>query len=104
MKKLLVLVLAVLLLGSITACGDDKNQSNDGDENEIAASQNMDFPKIEELKYSFINGEHYGEPRAVLKLTNNSKYTITQIDFDFSIDQNATDFTAYENLEYDEID
>lgn len=105
MKRILALFLALVTMASFTACGTEKNSTKEENligendlQNNTSTTNNIKYPKIEEISFSFTNGSSYGEPAALMKLTNNSQYTIVKITFDFVINQEATDFSAYDKL------
>lgn len=96
MKRILVLFL-VMVIVVVFFIGIGKILEN-RTQNNFLSNNSIKYPKIEEIDFCFINGNYYGEPAALMKLTNNSQYTIVKILFNFIINQEVTDFSAYDKL------
>ena len=56
----------------------------------VALDKGTDYPRIEELSWSFRNSVRYGEPVAAFDYTNNSNFTITQLYLVFKIKEGVT--------------
>lgn len=110
MKKLLAMFLVFVICLSLCACGNNEKPNKNNDDTSVNTetkteptktnTQQMDYPKMEEIEYYFINGVSYNEPVAFMGYTNNSNYTIVSMLFDFTIKADATqeELSAFDSL------
>lgn len=94
MKKLTSLFLAFMLILSLAACGVETTpNTSDGtnpSQSESKVHKQTDYPKMEEIAYSFRDTVRYGEPVAAFDYTNNSDYTILCLQLYFKMKAGVT--------------
>ena len=96
MKKILFILLAAMLIFSLAAC--EKTESHEqtsvptAEETPYSSEvpKQTDYPKIDEISYSFRDTVRYGEPVAAFDYTNNSSYTIIRLELYFKMKENVT--------------
>lgn len=78
-KRILsVLLLTLMMCFLLTACGEVEN------------TEAKDYPKIDELSWSFRNTVRYEKPVAAFDYTNNSDFTIVQLSLYFKMKDGVT--------------
>ncbi len=102
MKKWFAIILMLALFLAFAGCGGEASvQDAPADEKVIGSSEteaNMtaepkkvtDYPKIEELSWTFRNTVRYEEPVAAFDYTNNSDFTIVRLDLIFKMKEGVT--------------
>ena len=102
MKRWLTIIIALASLFSFAGCrGEPDTQgapvdaqadgSTETEPNTAAELKNVtDYPKIEELSWSFRNTVRYEEPVATFDYTNNSEFTIVRLDLTFKMKEGVT--------------
>ena len=100
MKKTMAVILILLLVfagfggktGTQDTPADIQAVENADQESEEKATpdKGTDYPRIEELSWSFRNSVRYGKPVAVFDYTNNSDFTITQLYLVFKMKEGVT--------------
>ena len=102
MKKLAMVALASLLF-LIASCGVNQiNEISNNTESDLNSMEKMDgvqesdtvqvndYPRIEEIEWKFRDSVQNDTPVAVLDYTNNSRYTILELDFQFKMKDNVS--------------
>lgn len=97
MKKLLSMVVIFCMVFILGACGSKEagSEANGNTEDEKAKI------KIEELNYQVNVEVDNGERYVMMKLTNNSKYVITNFELTYKVKKDVTN--EQKNKFYDEI-
>ena len=94
MKKLVSasLIGAMLFLAACgtTPAADDKATSQPAESLSASTASVKEYPKIEEISWSFRNSVQYGEPVAVFDYTNYSPHTITKVFLNFRMQPGIT--------------
>lgn len=102
MKKWIAIILALASLLALAGCGETASKQNaPTDEQEIDSAETApntatepenatDYPKIEELSWTFRNAVRYEEPVAAFDYTNNSDFTIVKFDLVFKMKEGVT--------------
>lgn len=100
MKKLLSIGL-ILMLILLTSC-EETRESESNIQGEVSTPQEEasvcesntilanDYPKIEEIDWSFRDSVQYDNPTAVFDYTNNSNYTIVLLNFQFRMKEGVS--------------
>lgn len=86
-KTILTILLSVLMIFSMTGCGE-KNNSNDILDNKSLKASDL---SIEDFKWETVSGKCDGYNCYVLSLINNSKYDIIGVNFSYKVKDEVTD-------------
>ena len=107
MKKIVSVFLLFVIVFSLAACGNNTSTGNDSmsDGDGAASSTNtnngnsdmsdkatnlVDYPKIDDIEWFFSNGVAYNEPVALFGYTNNTGFTIVELDVSFRLNDSVT--------------
>ena len=107
MKKIVSLFLSFMIVFSLSACGNNISTENESipSDNEAASITTpnndnsptpdretilLDYPKIDDIAWFFSNGVSYNEPAALFGYTNNTGFTIVELDVSFRLNDNVT--------------
>lgn len=86
-KTILTILLSVLMIFSITGCGEKNNSNNILGNKSLKASD----LSIEDFKWETVSGKCDGYNCYVLSLINNSKYDIIGVNFSYKVKDEVTD-------------
>ena len=86
-KTILTILLSVLMIFSMTGCGEKNNSNNILGNKSLKASD----LSIEDFKWETVSGKCDGYNCYVLSLTNNSKYDIIGVNFLYKVKDEVTD-------------
>lgn len=101
MKRWFTVILVLVLLLAFAGCGGETGkqdapvgeQASSSAETADTAAESVkltDYPKIEELSWTFRNTVRFEEPAAVFDYTNNSGFTIVRFDLTFKMKEGVT--------------
>ena len=107
MKKILSIFLLFTLVFGLASCGNNASSGNESvsSDNESVSSTNtnndnsatldkennlLDYPKIDDIEWFFSNGVSYNEPAALFGYTNNTGFTIVELDIYFRLNDSVT--------------
>ena len=107
MKKILSIFLLFTIVFSLASCGNNTSTENkngpSGNESVSSTNANngnaaasdketnhLDHPKIDDIEWFFSNGVSYNEPVALFGYTNNTGFTIVELDVSFCLDDSVT--------------
>ena len=95
MKKVVSFFLLFAIAFSLVACGNDTSVGNEGmpGGNSSVSDKGadlLDYPKIDDIEWFFSNGVSYNEPAALFGYTNNTGFTIIELDISFRLNDSVT--------------
>lgn len=86
MKKIASIFLLFAIAFSLSACGNSASTENKG----VSEADLLDYPKIDGIEWFFSNGVVYNEPVALFGYTNNTGFTIVELDISFRLNDSVT--------------
>ena len=87
-RKILTLFMCTALVLSMAACGSGNGSPQEAGAKNTASAPDFNF---EDIEWEVTESIEYGERRPVFNYTNNSKYDITEIDFNMKLKDDVTE-------------